>query len=396
MDSYDLIVVGGGVSGLSFARRGAMHGWRTLLLEGEERIGGCLASHGFSGVAGGYWVEMAAHTAYNSYGALLELLDTSELHRLQARQKAPWRLWNGERLQSVFGRVHWPSLLMSLPRLLVTSKSGYNLRGYYSRTLGQPTYDDLLRHAFGAVLSQAADEFPAELLFRKKARRQDVPRSFTLPGGLAELAGILGQGYETRTGSRVDRILRQGAQMQVHAGTQSWTCRRLALALPAWESARLLSNIHPVLSRQLAQIAPASVESMAVVVEKDRSSLPRIAGLIGVDQDFYSVVTRDVVPDARFRGFTFHFRPDRLTHEEKLSRIARVLGVDTRSLIAVAKRASQLPALKAGHFDRVAEIDRALAGQALALTGNYFYGVSIGDCAERSREEFTRLARSLI
>lgn len=391
-EEYDLIVVGAGVSGLTFARRAGGHGWRTLLLEGDARIGGCLASHRFDGAAEGFWAELAAHTAYNSYGALLELLDADDLRQLQARHKAPWRLWDGRRLQSVFSRMHWPSLFFSLPRLLATKKAGFSLRGYYSRVLGAKTYEGLLRHAFGAVLAQPADEFPAELLFRKKPRRKDVPRSFTLAGGLSGLAERLAAGCEWQAGVRIERIEREGAGFRLHAGECSWSCRRLALALPAWEAGRLLAEAYPSLARQLGQIAPAEVESLAVVVAKEASGLPELAGLIGIDQDFYSAVSRDIVPDARWRGFTFHFRPGRLVQREKLERIARVLGVPAQAIVATAERSSRLPALKAGHADRVAAIDRALAGQPLALTGNYFYGVSIGDCAERSRDEFARLA----
>jgi len=394
MDSYDLIVVGAGVSGLTLARRGVAHGWRTLLVEGDRCVGGCLASHRFDGMAEGYWAELAAHTAYNSYGALLELLDEAALQRLQARHKAPWRLWDGRRLQSVFARLHWPSLLASLPRLFVTDKAGFGLRGYYARVFGQPNYDGLLRHAFSAVLAQPADDFPAELLFRKKPRRKDVPRSYTLPGGLAGLAEALVTGCELRTGVPVDRIERVADGFRLHAGAEVLTCRRLGLAVPAWAAARLLTEAYPDLARRLAQIAPAEVESLAVVLPKAQVALPELAGLIGIDQDFYSAVSRDIVPDARFRGFTFHFRPGRLTRDEKLVRIGRVLDVAPAAMVAVAERTSRLPALKAGHAAWVAALDRILAGQPLALSGNYFYGVSLGDCAERSRDEFARLARS--
>jgi protoporphyrinogen oxidase len=51
---------------------------------------------------------------------------------------------------------------------------------------------------------------------------------------------------------------------------------------------------------------------------------------------------------------------------------------------------NRLPALRKGHADRVAELDRALAGGPLGLTGNWFLGVSIEDCVTRSRGEHER------
>jgi protoporphyrinogen oxidase len=392
--NHDLIVIGGGVSGLTLAARAVRAGWNTLLLEKAERPGGCLATHRFQGEASGFWTELGAHTCYNSYGALLELLDGGPvLERLRPRVKQSWRVLDGRQLQSVFARMHWPTLLPSLPRIFTTEKAGKGLREYYSRVLGRRTYDGLLRHAFSAVSVQPADDFPADLLFRKKPRRKDIPRSYSFQSGVSDLAEGLAAGVPITLSSEVTGLAREGDGYRVYTPGGEYTCRRLGLAVPAWEAARLLQPVAPELATQLACIAPAEVESLSVAAPADAVQLPAVAGLIGVDDDFYSVVSRDVFPDRRWRGFTFHFRPGRLDRDAKLARIAQMLGVDMAKIIASAERTSQLPALKAGHAGRVAEIDRLLAGQPIALTGNYFLGVAIGDCAERSASEFARLSQ---
>lgn len=391
---YDLIVIGGGISGLTLAARAVRQGWKTLLLEKAASPGGCLASHRFQGPAQGFWTELAAHTCYNSYGALLELLDGSPvMRRLQPRVRQPWRVLGNGRLQSVFARMHWLTLLPALPRLFATSKQGKGLRDYYSRVMGRRTYEDLLRHAFSAVSVQPADDFPADLLFRKKPRRKDIPRSFTFLTGLGDLAEGLAQELPLQTGMNVTGLAREGEGFRVSAGADVYTCRKLGLAVPVWEAARLLETVAPELAARLVGIAPAEVESLTVALSVDALSLPPVAGLIGVDADFYSVVSRDVLPDPDWRGFTFHFRPGRLDRDGKLARIAEVLGVAASAIVETGERVSQLPALKAGHAERLVEIDRLLAGQPLALTGNYFLGVAIGDCAERSAAEFARLLR---
>jgi oxygen-dependent protoporphyrinogen oxidase len=38
-------------------------------------------------------------------------------------------------------------------------------------------------------------------------------------------------------------------------------------------------------------------------------------------------------------------------------------------------------------------VDRLLAGMPLAVTGNWFAGLSIEDCVQRSRSEWERLGR---
>jgi hypothetical protein len=103
------------------------------------------------------------------------------------------------------------------------------------------------------------------------------------------------------------------------------------------------------------------------------------------------VVTRDPVPHAAWRGFTFHFRPGRLSREEKLTRIAAVLGVPKTAFLHVAEAVNRLPAPGVEHPRRVAELDTLLAREPLALVGNYLIGLSIGDCAERAARETDRL-----
>lgn len=69
MDTFDCIVVGAGASGLVAAARMARAGRQVLVLEAAQRVGGCIHSwrpHE------DFWLELGAHTAYNSYGPLLE------------------------------------------------------------------------------------------------------------------------------------------------------------------------------------------------------------------------------------------------------------------------------------------------------------------------------------
>ena len=58
------------------------------------------------------------------------------------------------------------------------------------------------------------------------------------------------------------------------------------------------------------------------------------------------MVSRDTVPDAHWRGFTFHFRPGvGLGEEQKLERITQVLGIDRALLESgnVVSKLNQLP-----------------------------------------------------
>ncbi|MEA3291375.1 MAG: NAD(P)-binding protein, partial [Pseudomonadota bacterium] len=86
------IVVGGGISGLGIAHFAARRGVPTLVLEGGDRVGGCLHSRRFSDT-GDFWVEAGSHSCFNSYGNLLEILaDLALTHSLVAKQKLRYSL----------------------------------------------------------------------------------------------------------------------------------------------------------------------------------------------------------------------------------------------------------------------------------------------------------------
>src|SRR5512139_3132533 len=96
MPSHDVLVVGAGISGACFAYHAARAGRSVLVVEREARPGGCLSSER---TPSGFWYELGAHTCYNSYGALLEVLEgCGLLGELQARGKPVLRFLDGERV----------------------------------------------------------------------------------------------------------------------------------------------------------------------------------------------------------------------------------------------------------------------------------------------------------
>jgi oxygen-dependent protoporphyrinogen oxidase len=128
-----------------------------------------------------------------------------------------------------------------------------------------------------------------------------------------------------------------------------------------------------------------------VVVRRDRLKLPEMAFLVPADDLFWSAVTRDPVPDPERRAFAFHFKTGK-TDPEKRARISQILGVPESEFEEVTQRMTLLPSPVLGHERVVGELDRMLAGQRLALTGNYFEGLAIEDCVQRSRAEWARIA----
>lgn len=394
IESWDCIVVGGGASGLVAASRLARTGRRVLLLEAAGRLGGCVQTWR---PRPDFWLELGAHTAYNSYGPLLEALaERGRLGELLPREKMGYRFYlPAGGLQSPLKRLSFLEAAISLPFGLGRPKAGRSVAQWFGGLLGKGNYRRLLAPAFAAVLSQPADSFPAEWLFRRKPRMQAAPRKFTFAGGLQGLLEAVAADapFEVRLSAPVRHLVAtpEGFELTWGGGNGVLHGRQVVLALPVDAAAQLLQDAYPEVARILASFPMASSEALGVVVPARATALPPLAGLIGAEDAFWSVVTRDPVPHPDYRGFTFHFRPGQYDLEAKLDRIAAVLGVARADFLEVAETINRLPAPGVEHPRRVAEVDALLAGQPLALVGNYLNGLSIGDCAERAAQETDRL-----
>lgn len=406
MTVHDVLVIGGGISGAGFASHAAHNGRSVLLVEADEEVGGCLRS---VRTPEGYWYELGAHTCYNSYGAFLELLEQADLlGDLQLRGKPSLRFIEGDRvlpgqnLGLLLRRFNKLELLCAMPRWFGADPVGHTVAEYYGRLVGPRNFERVLGPMLAAVPSQRADDFPADLLFKKRPRRKEIPRSFTLPRGLGTAVEKLlaAPGIEVRRGSPAVSLTSSGggAGETLYTATlasgEQVEARRVALAVPPAAAASLLRKVLPEVSALVEQLEEVRVMSTGFVVRRADVTVPYATFLIPLDDVFHSMVTRDVVPDPDWRAFTVHFRPG-LSLTERLARAARFLGLAPRDLFHVTERTAVLPSPKGDHVERIEAIDAALAGApdagGLALTGNWFSGLSIEDCALRSRSEWERV-----
>ena len=141
----------------------------------------------------------------------------------------------------------------------------------------------------------------------------------------------------------------------------------------------------------LQNVMEAVVETLGVAVRASKvSRIPVSMFLVPKRDVFHSIVTRDSVPDAEWRSFSFHFRPG-LSPEQRVERATQVLGLGRQDLEELAPKRTVLPSPALGHEAIVAEIDRLSAGRKLCVLGNWFAGLSIEDCVDRSLSEWKRV-----
>ena len=389
-EAADIVVLGAGVSGLTFAHHLARAGRRVLVLESTGQIGGCVHSER---QPDDFWFEMGAHTLYNSYGSLLGIIDDLGLRdRLQKRSKAPFRMLVDGKIRSVSSQLSLPELFASVWHAFSERREGQSVAEYYGKLVGKHNYQRVVSPLISGVPLQPVDGFPAEMLFKKRARRKDTPRSYTFVGGLQTLVdGMARQpGVAVRTMAPATTLARTGSGFVLKVGEkESLATRHVALAIPPAQAASLLAPVAPVLASALGRVRTAALESVGVVVESAALKMPRIMGLVPLNDCFFSMVTRDVVPHQHLRALTFHFRAD-LSLAQRIDRICAVTHLDRSQFKCLVTHAASLPALAMGHADVTQELDQHLPGSGLYLTGNYFGGLALEDCSLRSRQEAQR------
>ncbi|MCL4457426.1 MAG: FAD-dependent oxidoreductase [Nitrospirae bacterium] len=395
MGNYDIVIIGAGISGLSLAHYCAREGLKAFVIEKSERTGGTLHSERFEDI--GFWIEMGAHTCYNSYRNLIGIMeDSAFLDKLIPREKVPFKMLVDRKIKSIPSQLDFLELLLSVPNIFSLKKQGQSVRSYYSKILGNKNFDCVLSPALNAVISQDASDFPADMLFKKRLRRKDIMKKFTLTNGVQTITDSISsqKTIEIITGKEVLSIEHNSGLFKTATDGEIYESESLAVAAPASVAAQLLRESFPELSKNLSQIKVESVESVGIAIKKDlTASIPPVAGIIPSSDSFYSVVSRDTVKHDSYRGFTFHFRPGVLNNDAKLKRIAEVLGIKTSQIEHMAEKENFVPSLKVGHEKLVGKIDQSLSTSRLLLTGNYFDGMAIEDCVTRSRNEFVRLKK---
>lgn len=398
MGKYDIVIIGAGISGLSLAHYCAKEGLKTMVIEKSKRIGGTLHSHSFED-AMGFWIEMGAHTCYNSYCNLIGIIeDCRILDRLVSREKVPFKMLVDGQIKSIPSQLNFLELFCSAPRLFTLKKEGQSVESYYCRILGRTNYKRVLGPAMNAVISQDANDFPADILFKKRVRRKDIIKKFTLTNGVRTITDSISsqKNIGILRGTEVLAVNFDNGSFQITTSNATYESDSLAIATPASVAARLLHEQFPQVSEKLSDIKVKTVESVGVAVKKDIVvSIPPIAGIIPSSDSFYSVVSRDTIKHDSYRGFTFHFKPGILNDDAKLKRIAGVLGIKQSQIEHMTAKENLVPSLKIGHDSLVRTIDHAISESRLLLTGNYFDGMAIEDCVSRSLKEFLRLKKLL-
>lgn len=391
MDSFDYIVIGSGISGMSFARQAAKSGKKVLVLEKKEYAGGCVRTLRHDD----FWLEMGGHTIYNSYRTFIQSIRELGLEdRFMPRDKASFRIYSDGSIKPLMSALSKFELALNLPKLLYKKKQGSSVREYYSAILGGNNYNNMFSAMLQAVISQDASDFPADMLLKKRERDKTAPRNFTLKNGMSgfiEAVSALDNITVKTDSETVDINLSSGIYTAETSKGEKYQAANIVMACPPPVAGKLLAKAAPDTSALLLGIKGAKVETMGVIINKSDMALEPFSFIIAKNDAFTSAVSRDIIPHGRYRGVSFHFREGALDKEGKLAKIEDVLGIDRSAIAAKAETVHFSPTLGMPHKETVEKLDKSLKShKGLYIVGNYFGGIAIEDCSLRSLEEFSR------
>jgi oxygen-dependent protoporphyrinogen oxidase len=441
---HDLVIVGGGISGLAAAHAAHQRGADFLLLEGGPRWGGVIRSEAVDGflLEGG----PDAILAQKPEGlALCRALGLGErLVPTNPHQRAVYVLHRGRLeplpeglLLAVPTRV-WPFLRSRLFSWGGKLRMGLDVLLPARRARGDESIASFLRRRFGAEAVERLGEpllagihagdperlsiactFPrfVELEQRygslvrgmRKAPRAPAGQAasagfYSLRGGLGELVDALVRALPG------ERLLRDtplaalerdpdGFVLQLESGA-AWRARQVIVAVPAHRAARLLAGLLPATAARLDAIPFASSATVLLGFKRADVShpldgygmvIPAGEGLRLAAASFLSTKFPGRAPEGQvlLRGFLGGVRdPQVLTLDDAaLVELVRrelgpVLGLRGEpTLTRVYRWPKGTPQMEVGHQERMAESERELAGiPGLFLIGSGLRGTGLPDC----------------
>ncbi|MFZ9034692.1 MAG: FAD-dependent oxidoreductase [Francisellaceae bacterium] len=398
---YDIAIIGGGIAGASFLNLAKKTGLSVCLIEQQSKLGGIVDTF-YSDKAEDFWVESGAHTIYNSYGHLIDLFDDFALdNEIQPRAKLPFKLWLAhEKARPILTGINPIRAGAGLLLYRLKNAKGQSVKNHFSTVFGHKNYRKTLKYCFDAVLCQNADDFPAEFLFQKRPRNKNYPRSFTFKKGLQRLFTRLSTQhhdviYCNHSIERLDR--NENGCWQLQSPQDLFVAKNLVIATPWHVTQALLQSIEHPIAQLPYQPERSDFSTLSVILDKRKAAnLPEVSGLIGIDTDFYSQVTRDIIEHPYFRGFSLHYKSARLDTSKALKHALSQFSIPPEAVIDFKFKTQTLPRYHTEHPLFLSQLDQHLKNQSLYLTGNYFTRLAMEDCVLRSQREFKRLYQKIL
>ncbi|MGD2110317.1 MAG: protoporphyrinogen oxidase [Phycisphaerae bacterium] len=450
----DVVVIGGGISGLTLAWHLHRAGVDVCLLEADAEVGGCTRTE----QRNGFFLEKGPFNVLVRDPAFEDLLDgvADDVKVVTAGSAARKRfIYRHGALRQVPTN---PVALAITPLLTVGGRLGLvtglllsgragdreeTIEQVAVRRFGRDVADTLmsavvsgifagdirrlsLRACFPAVadVDRQARSLLAYGLSRafssKGKRRRKYKGLISAEGGLGALTGSLGKalGPNLRTNFKVQSIRRIDGGYEISPHNQDGThapvtCRRLVIASSADAASGLLAPIIPEASDILASIESSSLvvlnlgfrasdvshplKGYGFLVPHNEKQFP-LMGVLWADSIFPHFAPENKRLLRVFMGGAHDPTAVNRSDEELLATsmdaMRDLLGVSGDPiLVDICRYKAAVPQYHLGHTEVIARLRSLVAGSpGLYLAGNYLGGVGVNDCIKYA----TSVARQLL
>lgn len=391
----DVLVVGGGISGLSAANILAQKGYSVILVDSSPIMGGCIETFQ-SKTNPKSFVEIGAHSCYNSYQGLIKLLGDD--FKPEALPKLPFGQIENSQIKSWHKGISFLELLFSLPKMWGAKKFNKTIKEHFGMLSGAKNYQRILRHFFDAVACQDTSEFPSDALFKKRAgRNENFPRKFSHPQGLSSIIKKLSYGnFKTFNDTQVKTLSHlesKDYKWEIKDQDENiFSARKIVFATSAEVVQSLLKPTFP--NQDFPSFEEHHFSSLSLVLKHPSPKLKKFSFAISLKGSFHSVVSGDVLDQINqntttSRSFTFHSRNSLKSENELKNEALSLLGSREDDIIESKFKAHTLPSYTLDHTQKYLQFKSQISdfSKDLRVIGNWIDGMSIEDCVQTAIKE---------
>ncbi|MBI5437934.1 MAG: protoporphyrinogen oxidase [Nitrosomonadales bacterium] len=312
MDKLDVLIIGGGISGLASAWWLARSGLSVEVWEANKRPGGKIMSTSQDG----YLTERAASMVLNFRPEVAELvrgagLESSKTARLPAAEARRYLLHQGSlkalpmRLGAMVASPLWSLRgklrLLAEPFIFSSGRADEPVSEFITRRLGHEILEKAMEPFIAGTLAADAEQTSAAAVMPRLAelerrygsigagilvnrvlcrRTACTTETFSFRGGMSALVEVLSKspGVNMRTGHSAEELVREGDGWQIAAvtprGQRTVSAHHVIVATPAPAAAALVASSDKYLAELLRGIGYARLAVVHTGLARDSVGHP--------------------------------------------------------------------------------------------------------------------------